>query len=131
MKKILSIIAALLLSVSLNAKATVNFKPGMIKVSVFYPAGDSVSFDMNYYITKHLPFVGGLLGKYLKGATVEKGLAGGATGSPATYVAMGNMYFDSVEEFQKAFGPNAPKIMADLPNFTNSKPVIQISEVKI
>ena len=75
------------------------------------------------------PFVAGLLGKSLKGATVEEGLGGGAPGSKPTYIAMGNMYFDSIEDFQAAFGPNADKIMADIPNFTKIKPVIQISKV--
>ncbi len=44
-------------------------------------------------------------------------------------MGMGNMYFDSVEEFGNSFGPNAAKVMADLPNLTNAEPVIQISEV--
>ena len=70
-------------------------------------------------------------GDALKGATVEKGLGGPAPGSPPPFLGMGNMYFDSVDEFGKAFGPNAEKIMGDLPNFTNIEPVIQISEVLI
>jgi uncharacterized protein (TIGR02118 family) len=41
------------------------------------------------------------------------------------------MVFDSVESFQNAFGPNAEQIMADIPNFTNTQPQIQISEIKI
>jgi hypothetical protein len=36
-----------------------------------------------------------------------------------------------MESFEKSFGPNAEKIMADIPNFTNSEPTIQISEVMI
>ena len=75
--------------------------------------------------------VAGLLGDSVKGATVEKGLGGDAPGSPATYVAMGNLYFDSMDSFQKSFGPNAEKIMADLPNYTDIEPVIQISEVML
>jgi uncharacterized protein (TIGR02118 family) len=106
-------------------------KKGMTKVSVLYPNGEGKTFDMEYYCEKHLPMVGGLLGDYLKGATVEQGLGGGAPGSPAPYLGMGNMYFDSVEDFGKAFGPNAEKIMGDLPNFTNVTPVIQVSKVMI
>lgn len=104
---------------------------GMIKVSVLYPNGDSKSFDMDYYCNTHVPMVGGLLGDSIKGATVEQGLGGGAPNSPATYAAMGNLYFSSMEEFEASFGPNAEEIMADLPNFTNIEPVIQISEVMI
>jgi uncharacterized protein (TIGR02118 family) len=106
-------------------------KKGMIKVSVMYPSGEGKSFDMDYYCSKHLPLVGGLLGDAIKGATVEKGVGGGAPGSPAAYLAMGNLYFDSMEAFGDSFGPNADEIMADLPNFTNVEPIMQISEVMV
>ncbi len=104
---------------------------GMIKVSVLYPNGEGKTFDIDYYCNKHVPMVAGLLGDSVKGATVEKGLGGGAPDSPATYAAMGNLYFSSMEEFGSSFGPNAAEIMADLPNFTNIEPTIQISEVMI
>ncbi|GGZ92450.1 EthD family reductase [Algibacter mikhailovii] len=106
-------------------------KKGLIKVTVVYPNSEGKEFDMDYYCNKHIPLVGSLLGDALKGATVEKGIGGGAPGSSAPYAGMGNMYFDSVETFENAFGPNANKIMGDLPNFTNIEPVIQISEVMI
>ena len=106
-------------------------KKGMIKVSVLYPNGDGKNFDIDYYCNQHVPMVGGLLGDAVKAATVEKGLGGGEPDSPATYAAMGNLYFDSLDSFQNSFGPNAEKIMADLPNFTNIEPVIQVSEVLI
>lgn len=41
------------------------------------------------------------------------------------------MYFDTIEDFGNAFGPNTEKIMGDLPNFTNIQPTVQISEVMI
>ena len=103
----------------------------MIKVSVMYPNGEGKSFDMDYYCNKHVAMVGGLLGDAVKGATVEKGLGGGEPDSMATYAAMGNLYFNSMEEFENSFGPNADKIMSDLPNFTNIEPTIQVSEVMI
>ena len=104
-------------------------KKGMTKVSVLYPNGDNKTFDMDYYANTHIPMVSELLGPLLKGTTVEKGLGGATPGSQAQYAGMGNMYFDSIEDFQNSFGPNAEKIMGDLANFTNSEPVIQISEV--
>ena len=100
----------------------------MIKVSVMYPNGNDVIFDMDYYCNTHGPLVSGLLGDTLIGVTVEKGLSG-AAGAPAVYIAMGHMYFNSVEEFEKAFGRNAEKIISDKPNFTNSHPIVQVSEV--
>lgn len=100
----------------------------MTKVSVLYPNGDGHTFDMEYYTQKHLPMVGGLLGDTLKGTALEKGL-GDPEGSPAAYLVMSHLYYDSVEAFEASFGPNAEKIMADIPNYTNTQPVIQISEV--
>ena len=103
----------------------------MIKLSVMYPKGENTTFDMNYYLNTHIPLVGKLLGAAIKGATVEEGVAGAAPGAPATFAAMGNLYFDSVESFQNSFGPNAPEILADIPNFTNTEPTVQISKVLV
>ncbi|MFT4525808.1 MAG: hypothetical protein ACI85F_001965 [Bacteroidia bacterium] len=106
-------------------------KKGMIKVSVMYPNGEGKHFDMDYYCSKHIPLVGGLLGDAVKAATVEKGVGSGAPDSPAAYAAMGNLYFEDMNSFQNSFGPNADEIMADLPNFTNMEPIMQVSEVLI
>jgi len=104
-------------------------KKGLIKVSVFYPSEEGKTFDLDYYITNHVPLVSKALGEALKGASYDKGLGGAAQNSPAEYVAMASLYFNSMEEFGKAFEAGAPVLMADLPNFTDIEPVIQISEV--
>jgi uncharacterized protein (TIGR02118 family) len=71
------------------------------------------------------------LGKACEGVAVEQGVSGATPGSRPAFVAMGHLYFDSVAEFQSAFGPHADAIMADIPNYTDIQPTIQISEVKI
>jgi len=103
----------------------------MIKLSVFYPNEKGKKFDMDYYCNSHIPMIQKKVGAALKGGAVEQGLSGAEPGSPATYVAMGHLLFDSVEAFQSAFGPHAETIMADVPNYTDIQPVIQISEVKM
>jgi uncharacterized protein (TIGR02118 family) len=103
----------------------------MIKVSVFYPYSAGAAFDMNYYVTKHMPMVRQKLGAACKGMAVEQGVAGGAPGAPPTYVAMGHLLFDSADAFQKAFAPHAGEIMADIANYTKIEPVIQVSDVKL
>jgi len=103
-------------------------KKGTIKISVLYPSGEGKHFDMNYYSSNHVSLLKDLLGNAIKGASIEKGLGGGAPGDEAPFEAMGNLYFESMESFQGSFGPNAAKIMADVPNFTNIEPVVQISE---
>ncbi len=103
----------------------------MIKVSVLYPNSPDDNFNLTYYRDNHIPMVQGKLGAACKKITVEQGLSGAMPGSDATYIVMGNLYFDSIENFQSAFGPHAEAIMNDIPNYTNQQPVIQISEVII
>lgn len=43
---------------------------------------------------------------------------------------MGHLYFETVDAFLCAFGPHASQIFADIPNYTNIQPTVQISEVK-
>ncbi|HEX7884022.1 MAG TPA: EthD family reductase [Afipia sp.] len=101
----------------------------MIKVSVLYPNSPSVRFDMDYYRGKHMPLVREKSGPACKGIEVDQGLAGGAPGSAATYVAMGHILYESVEAFQAVFAQQGAAFLADIPNFTNAQPVIQISSV--
>lgn len=103
----------------------------MIKVSVMYPNTPGARFNHEYYRDKHMPMVQAKMGAALKFYTVDKGLAGGAPGAPATYVGMCHLYSDSVETFQAGFGPHAKEIMADIPNYTDIAPVMQISEVVV
>lgn len=103
----------------------------MIKVSVMYPNAADATFDIDYYCSTHFEMVRRLLGEALKGENVDFGLAGEAPGEIAPFIAIGHLMFDSVDSFENAFGPNAEEILADIPNFTNTPPQIQISEIKI
>jgi uncharacterized protein (TIGR02118 family) len=103
----------------------------MIKVSVMYPNNEGARFDHTYYRDKHMPLVQSRLGDACLYYTIDKGLAGGAPGAPATYVGMCHIFAESVETFQKAFGPHMKEIMADIPNYTDIAPVMQVSEVVV
>jgi uncharacterized protein (TIGR02118 family) len=103
----------------------------MVKVSVLYPNTAGSTFDMPYYLNSHMPMVKQKLGGALKGVAVEQGLGGAEPGTPPAFTAMCHLLFDSVEAFQQAFGPNADAIVADIPNYTNTPPTIQVSEVKL
>ncbi|MDX1367926.1 EthD family reductase [Pseudomonas sp.] len=103
----------------------------MIKVSVLYPNNPGVRFDHHYYCNQHMDIVRKCLGDACKAIAVDQGLASADPGSQAPFVAMGHLYFDSVESFQKSFAPHAERIMGDLSNFTDSQPLIQISEVRL
>ncbi len=101
----------------------------MIQVTVMYPNQEGVAFDFAYWTTTHLPLVAQLVGPALKGVEAERGLSGPFPGSPAPYVAVAHLQFDSVEAFQSAFAPHAAALMGDIPKFTNVSPTIQIGEV--
>ena len=103
----------------------------MIKVSVLYPHKDDAKFNMDYYLTKHIPLVRQRLGTALKGVSVEQGIAGGAPNSPAPFVAVCQMLFDGIAEVQSVMGTHGPELMGDVPNFSNIEATVQISEVKI
>jgi uncharacterized protein (TIGR02118 family) len=103
----------------------------MIKVSVMYANTPSVRFDHDYYRDTHMPLLKARMGDACKSYTIDKGLAGGAPGTAATYVAMCHVYCDSVAAFQAGFGPHAAEILADIANYTDVTPVVQFSEVVV
>lgn len=101
----------------------------MITVNVLYPNTEGAKFDMNYYLSSHIPMVKRLFGSALKGCVVEKGLGGAAPGTQATYATLCHLRFDSLEAFQAAFAPHAEQIQNDIANYSSVQPIIQISEV--
>ncbi len=109
--------------------ATPNIKGGMVKIAIMYPHGEGNTFDMEYYSSKHMPMVAALFGEPLRHWAIDKGVSGRIPDEPMTYVAVGYFYFDTLSDYQNAFGPNAEKILGDIPNYTNIQPVVQISEV--
>jgi uncharacterized protein (TIGR02118 family) len=103
----------------------------VIVVSVLYPNGPGKNFDHDYYLRQHMPMVQRRLGAPLQRVAVERGLAGGEPGATPLFWSAPHLYFESVEAFQGAFGPHAQAILADIPNYTNTTPVIQISEASL
>ena len=106
-----------------------NTKTGQIKVMILYPNEAGKTFNMDYYSKNHMPMVANLFGESLKSYTIDKGLSGRTPEEPVPYVAMGCFYFDQLSDYENAFGPNAEKILGDIPNYTDIQPVVQISEV--
>lgn len=103
----------------------------MIKVSVMYPTTPGGRFDHDYYRDQHMPLVKRLLGDACSYYAVDKGLAGGAPGAPAPYVAMCHLIAPSLDAFNKGMAVHGQDILADLPNFTDLKPAFQVSEVVV
>jgi uncharacterized protein (TIGR02118 family) len=102
---------------------------GLIKVSVMYPFAEGKTFNMEYYETKHMPMVAAYLGSNLVKYTIEKGLSSGIPNTPLPFMAIGIFYIKDLAAYQAAIGPNRDAIRADFPNYTNTTPVILVSEV--
>ncbi len=101
----------------------------MISVTVMWRNGEDAAFDHDYYLGTHIPMLRELLGERLKGIQVDRGLGGLEPGAPPPYVAITRLQFDSMDDFQAAFGPHVATITGDEPNFTNIEVQVQISEV--
>ena len=99
----------------------------MVRVSVMYPKKEDGKFDFDYYLKSHIPMAQKLVGAAMKKVEVYKGV-GAPGGAPEAYVCVASLFFDSVESFGAAFGPVAEKVMADVVNYTNLQPVVQIEQ---
>ncbi len=103
----------------------------MIKVTVYYPTTPGARFDHDYYRDRHMPLVAAKMGAHLDHYPIERGLGGAAPGDPPPFVAAGNMFCASLDAFQAGMGPHVAEIMADIPDYTDIAPVIQISELTV
>ena len=93
----------------------------MIRVSVLYPSAEGSTFNHDYYRTTHVPLVAKAWSPV--GTQIDKVING-------PYEAAVHMTFDSLEIFQSAMAsPLTGDVMADVANYTNITPVMQISEI--
>ena len=100
----------------------------MAILSVLYKPTKTSKFDHDYYDATHIPLVkDAFKDTGLLGVLVLKGVSA-ADGGPAPFVAMAHFSFESPEALQASMtGPRAAEVMADVANFTNIKPILQIS----
>ena len=95
----------------------------MHKLTVIYPGGEGVTFDMAYYRTTHMEICFRTLDG-LERVEIDEGLPG------QPYLAVAHLYFPSLEALQGGLGsPDAGEAATDVPNFTNASPIVQISAV--
>jgi uncharacterized protein (TIGR02118 family) len=98
-------------------------------VTVIYPSKDGAKFDFEYYLSKHIPMVAGLLGARIE---VSRGIGtpdGTPHGTPLAFLCAARIRIDSVEEYAAALDKHGAKILGDIPNYTNITPIVQLEEV--
>ena len=101
----------------------------MIKVTVLYPNDEGKKFDHGYWSTTHLAIVQDLLGPMaMVNVDMEKGISGTDPNTPAPFIAVGHLFFNTTDEVHAAFSTHGGAVMGDIPNFTDIEPQLQISE---
>ena len=104
----------------------------MFRVVIMYPKTNDSHFDMNYYLTHHIPMIRDIwrhtsLGKI----EIDQGIANAAPGQPVLYESISYFYFEKIEDFQNGFMQRGGEIMGDIHNYTDVLPQIQIDQVVI
>ena len=92
----------------------------MIKVSVLYPSKPGNRFDVDYYLTVHMPMSARLLGTAVKGNFHrDRNRRSDGPDEPAPFAAIVGFTCDSVDVFMAAFAPVAGQLQGDIPNYTD------------
>ena len=92
--------------------------------TVLYPNDDDTTFDMSYYLKKHMPLVMEKFGPHgLKRWEVLEYKPDGAGAKPAFCVGA-TLIFDSPDQMAAATSSeDAKPVFGDIPNFCNKQPV--------
>lgn len=102
----------------------------MIRLSVYYPNGPDAKFDFDYYLGKHAELLRTRLSAAgMENVVVEKGVGGAQPGMPAPFVCVFHAAFRDPAKFGELMGAHAADIMADVPNYTNIAPTVQLGEI--
>ena len=101
----------------------------MAVVSVMYPATPGSRFDMEYYLNRHMRMVAEAWSSAgMRSYQVLQGLPA-ADGAEPVFQVVANLDFESAAAFESAVTQSGAPIMADIPNFTDVQPTIQVSDV--
>jgi uncharacterized protein (TIGR02118 family) len=101
----------------------------VIRITALYPNTPGSRFDADYYLDKHSRYAIQLLSPHgLRSIRTTTGTAS-LDGSPPPFWTISEMIFDSRGAFDAAMAECGATLFADLPNYTDSTPVMQLSEL--
>lgn len=89
-----------------------------------YPNDEDITFDESYYLQTHMPLVESIWKKHgLVSWKIIK-YTTALDGSRSKYLIAANLVWESEDAAKSALqDPEAPRIFADIPNFTNKQPI--------
>ena len=98
-------------------------------ITVLYPNVDDATFDMDYYLGRHMPLVAARFGPYgMTGWRVAR-FVGTPSGGASPFSVVATLEFGSGEAFKSALTAEGGVVMGDVPHFTNTQPTLMIGEV--
>jgi len=96
--------------------------------TVLYPGTRESHFDFGYYLHHHIPLVKDRLQEFgLDSVRLLRGTVS-FEGGAHFFEVIGQLMFPSLQHLQSALAQHGPEIIADIPNFTDVQPIIQIDE---
>lgn len=99
----------------------------MVIVSVLYPKTASSRFDHDYYLKTHTPLVKSTWTPTgLERVEIFRGISSIDDGAPA-YELIAHLSFTSAEHLNRSLAAGAA-VIADIQNFTNVQPLIQVNQ---
>ena len=98
-------------------------------ITVLYENVDDATFDLDYYMAKHMPLVEEKFKPFgIKGWRVLKAVGTPVGGKPL-YSVIANLEFDAADQFRAAVAAEGGMVFGDVPNFSNKDPVVVIGDL--
>jgi len=99
-------------------------------MTILYPAGEGIQFDADYYRDHHLPTIMRLYGSAISRFELRKVTPAPAGMEPVPYSAAINIWIADMNAFAAGNARHGPTLVADVPHFTNSQPIIQYDKLR-
>lgn len=97
-------------------------KIGDTCLTILYPNGENVRWDVDYYRTSHMPLIMRLYGSAaIKRFELRKGESGQSGGSPP-FIGTVNIYINDQKAFDAAGAQHGKTLVADVPHFSSVLP---------
>jgi uncharacterized protein (TIGR02118 family) len=104
----------------------------MFRVVIMYPKTEDSHFDMDYYLSHHIPRIREIFKDFgLVKIEVDDGIASAMPGQPVPFASVSFFTFTTLEGFQAGFMSDGAWIMGDVPNYSSEMPQIQMNRIVV
>ncbi len=101
----------------------------MIRLTAVYRSFEGSKFDFDYYVNTHMRLARERLADFGMGRIdVERGIEA-MDGERPAYICVAHAEFSDMEGMKRGLEEHAEELLADVPNYTDIEPEVQISEV--